>query len=132
MPTFPAFPADFRAAAARDAAVVAPAPQAWQKPAMLHVNGLTYRIGSRILFDNATVALPPNARVGFLGRNGTGKTTLFRMIDGEVSPDLGTVSVPRGSRIGRVAQEAPGGPETLVEVVLAADTERVSLLAEAE
>ncbi len=78
---------------------------------MLHVNGLTYRIGPRVLFDNATVALPPDARVGFLGRNGTGKTTLFRMIMNEASPDLGTVSVPRGARIGRVAQEAPGGPE---------------------
>ena len=36
---------------------------------MLHVNGLTYRIGPRVLFDNATIALPPDARVGFLGRN---------------------------------------------------------------
>ena len=99
---------------------------------MLHVNGLTYRIGARVLFDNATVALPPDARVGFLGRNGTGKTTLFRMIMGEVSPDLGTVSVPRGARIGRVAQEAPGGPDSLISVVLAADEERDSLLVEAE
>ncbi|CAM5769282.1 ABC transporter ATP-binding protein [Labrys miyagiensis] len=99
---------------------------------MLHVNGLTYRLGPRVLFDNATVALPPDARVGFLGRNGTGKTTLFRMIMGEVSPDLGTVSVPRGMRIGRVAQEAPGGPESLIDVVLAADEERTALLAEAE
>jgi ATP-binding cassette subfamily F protein 3 len=99
---------------------------------MLHVNGLTYRLGARVLFDNATVALPPNARVGFLGRNGTGKTTLFKMVMGELSPDLGSVSIPRGMRIGRVAQEAPGGPETLIEVVLAADEERVALLAEAE
>ena len=99
---------------------------------MLHVNGLTFRIGPRVLFDNATVALPPDARVGFLGRNGTGKTTLFRIIMGEASADLGSVSVPRGARIGRVAQEAPGGPESLIEVVLAADEERTALLAEAE
>jgi ATP-binding cassette, subfamily F, member 3 len=99
---------------------------------MLHVNGLTYRIGARTLFDDATVALPPDARVGFLGRNGTGKTTLFRMIAGEIAPDQGSVSLPRGTRIGRVAQEAPGGPETLIEVVLAADAERSALLAEAE
>lgn len=111
---------------------VAPGARPCQKPAMLHVNGLTYRIGPRVLFDNATVALPPDARVGFLGRNGTGKTTLFRMIMNEASPDLGTVSVPRGARIGRVAQEAPGGPESLIEVVLAADEERTALLAEAE
>ena len=99
---------------------------------MLHVNGLTFRIGPRVLFDNATVALPPDARVGFLGRNGTGKTTLFRIIMGEASADLGSVSVPRGARIGRVAQEAPGGPESLIEVVLAADEERTALIAEAE
>jgi len=99
---------------------------------MLHVNGLTFRIGPRVLFDNATVALPPDARVGFLGRNGTGKTTLFRIIMGEASADLGSVSVPRGARIGRVAQEAPGGPESLIEVVLAADEERTALLVEAE
>src|SRR5436190_21161548 len=98
---------------------------------MLHINGLTFRLGPRVLFDNATVALPPDARVGFLGRNGTGKTTLFRIIMGEASADLGGVSVPRGARIGRVAQEAPGGPESLIEVVLAADVERTALLHEA-
>jgi ATP-binding cassette subfamily F protein 3 len=99
---------------------------------MLHVNGLTHRLGARLLFDGATVALPPNGRVGFVGRNGTGKTTLLRIIMGEISPDGGSVSVPRGIRIGSVAQEAPGGPESLIEVVLAADTERSALLAEAE
>lgn len=107
-------------------------PRPCHKRAMLHVNGLTFRLGARVLFDNATVALPPNARVGFLGRNGTGKTTLFKMVMAELSPDLGTVSIPRGMRVGRVAQEAPGGPEALIEVVLAADTERATLLAEAE
>ena len=75
---------------------------------MLHVNGLTFRIGPRVLFDNATVALPPDARVGFLGRNGTGKTTLFRIIMGEASPDLGSVSVPS-------PENAPA-PATSIEV----------------
>jgi ATP-binding cassette, subfamily F, member 3 len=111
---------------------VAVDPTPCQNRAMLHVNGLTYRIGARVLFDNASVALPPDARVGFLGRNGTGKTTLFRLVVGEISPDQGSLSVPRGTRIGRVTQEAPGGPETLAEVVLAADEERTALLAEAE
>ncbi|PSC06474.1 glycosyl transferase family 1 [Alsobacter soli] len=99
---------------------------------MLHVNDLTYRLGARTLFDKATVAIPTGARVGFVGRNGTGKTTLFRIIRGEVATEGGTVTVGRGLRIGSVAQEAPGGPETLTEVVLAADTERTALLAEAE
>lgn len=101
-------------------------------PAMLHVNDLTYRLGPRLLFDQATVAIPGGARVGFVARNGTGKTTLFRIIRNELSPEGGSVTVGRGLRVGSVAQEAPGGPETLVEIVLAADTERAALLAEAE
>lgn len=99
---------------------------------MLHINDLTYRLGTRLLLDKATVALPPDARVGLVGRNGVGKTTLFRLIQGEIASESGSVSVPRGLRIGSVAQEAPGGPESLIEVVLAADTERARLMAEAD
>ncbi|MBZ6077961.1 ABC-F family ATP-binding cassette domain-containing protein [Microvirga puerhi] len=99
---------------------------------MLHVNDLTYRIGDRIILDKATFALPSGSKVGLVGRNGAGKTTLFRIVQGEVAPESGEISLPRGVRIGAVAQEAPGGPETLIEVVLAADKERTTLLAEAE
>ena len=99
---------------------------------MLHLNELSYRIGERLLLDRATVALPAGARVGLVGRNGAGKTTLFRLILGEIASEGGAVALPRGVRIGAVAQEAPGGPESLVEVVLAADTERAALLAEAD
>ena len=99
---------------------------------MLHVNELTYRIGDRLILDHASAALPPRARVGLVGRNGAGKTTLFRLVQGEIASEGGAVSLPRGVRIGAVAQEAPGGPETLLEVVLAADKERASLMAEAE
>jgi ATP-binding cassette subfamily F protein 3 len=99
---------------------------------MLSVNDLTYRIGPRLLLEKAGFSLPAGARVGLVGRNGTGKTTLFRMLLGEVSPESGTVSLPRGVRIGAVAQEAPAGPESLVEVVLAADVERAALMREAE
>ena len=99
---------------------------------MLHINDLTYRIGARILIDHATVALPDGAKAGLVGRNGAGKTTLFRLIAGEIAPETGSIAVPRNTRIGQVAQEAPGGPETLIEVVLAADRERAALLAEAE
>jgi ATP-binding cassette subfamily F protein 3 len=103
-----------------------------EKPAMLHLNDLTYRLGPRLLIDQATVALPPNAKVGLVGRNGTGKTTLFRIILGELATESGGVGLPKNVRIGAVSQEAPGGPESLIEVVLAADTERNALLAEAE
>ena len=99
---------------------------------MLHINDLTYRLGPRLLFDKATVAIPDGARVGFVGRNGTGKTTLFRLIRGEIGSEGGTITLGKGLRIGSVAQEAPAGPETLLEVVLAADTERARLLDEAE
>ena len=99
---------------------------------MLSVSDLTYRIGPRLLLEKAGFSLPAGARVGLVGRNGTGKTTLFRILLGDVSPESGTVSLPRGLRIGAVAQEAPGGPETLLDVVLAAATERAALMAEAE
>jgi ATP-binding cassette subfamily F protein 3 len=99
---------------------------------MIHLNDLTYRLGPRLLFDKATVALPANARVGFVGRNGTGKTTLFRMISGELAPEDGSINYPARARLGRVEQEAPGGPGTLIDFVLEADKERASLLVEAE
>ena len=99
---------------------------------MIHLNDLTYRLGPRVLFDKATVALPASGRIGFVGRNGTGKTTLFRMIAGELSPEDGSINIPARTRLGRVEQEAPGGPGTLIDFVLAADKERAALLAEAE
>jgi ATP-binding cassette subfamily F protein 3 len=105
---------------------------AGQKPAMLHINALTYRLGQRLLIDAGTVALPSGARVGLVGRNGAGKTTLFRLIRGELSPESGSVSFPKGARLGSVEQEAPGGAETLIDFVLSADVERAALFAEAE
>jgi ATP-binding cassette, subfamily F, member 3 len=99
---------------------------------MLSINDVTYRIAGRTLLDHATVALPAGARVGFVGRNGSGKTTLFRIIAGEIVPEAGEVALPARARIGRLAQEAPAGPESLIEIVLAADRERAQLLAEAE
>ncbi len=99
---------------------------------MLHINDLTYRIGHRLLIDHATAALPDGAKAGLVGANGAGKTTLFRLISGEIAPESGAIGLPRNTRIGQVAQEAPAGPEALIEVVLAADRERAALLAEAE
>ncbi|PZQ18068.1 MAG: glycosyl transferase family 1 [Ancylobacter novellus] len=99
---------------------------------MIHVNDLTARIAGRTLIDGATVAVPEGARVGIVGRNGTGKTTLFKLIAGDMQPDDGSISFPKSARLGRVAQEAPSGPEALIDVVLAADKERAALLAEQE
>ncbi len=99
---------------------------------MLHINDLTYRIGHRLLIDHASVALPDGTKAGLVGPNGAGKTTLFRLISGEIGPESGSIGLPRNARIGQVAQEAPGGSESLIAVVLAADHERERLLAEAE
>ncbi len=97
---------------------------------MLQVQGLTYRIGGRLLLDEASVTVPSGHRAGLIGRNGIGKSTLFRIVLGEISSEGGTFAVPRNARIGTVAQEAPGGSETLLEVVLAGDVERAALLEE--
>ena len=85
---------------------------------MLHINDLTYRLGERLLINAASAALPTGARVGLVGRNGAGKTTLFRLICGDIAPESGDVAAPKGARIGRVEQEAPGGAETLLDFVL--------------
>ncbi|MFN3500101.1 MAG: ATP-binding cassette domain-containing protein, partial [Pannonibacter indicus] len=99
---------------------------------MLQISDLTYRIGGRLLIDNASVTLPARSKTGLVGRNGAGKSTLFKLITGDLTSEGGSVSVPRLARIGQVAQEAPGTEESLIEVVLAADTERAALMAEAE
>ena len=99
---------------------------------MTTITDLTYRLGPRMLFDAASAQIPEGARVGFVGRNGAGKTTLFRLIAGEIAAESGTIALPRRAKMGRVEQEAPGGPTKLVDFVLAADTERADLLHEAE
>ncbi|MFC3704794.1 ABC-F family ATP-binding cassette domain-containing protein [Devosia honganensis] len=99
---------------------------------MLTISNLTYRIQGRELFEGASLVLPDGAKAGFVGKNGTGKTTLFHLIQGHIGADAGTIEVNRKARIGAVAQEAPAGDETVLEVVLAADKERTALLAEAE
>ncbi|MCA1909524.1 MAG: ABC-F family ATP-binding cassette domain-containing protein [Magnetospirillum sp.] len=99
---------------------------------MLHVNDLVFRIGGRVLFDQATVHVPAGARVGLVGRNGAGKSTLFKLIMGEYACDAGSIAIRPRARVGRVAQEAPEGETSLLDCVLAADEERSQLLAEAE
>ncbi len=99
---------------------------------MIVLDDISLRLAGRLLIDHASAALPENARVGVVGRNGSGKTTLFKALVGELELESGAVRLPSRTRIGRVAQEAPAGPDSLIERVLAADTERAALIAERE
>ena len=99
---------------------------------MLHINDLTYRIEGRPLFTQATLAINKGHKVGLVGRNGTGKSTLFRLIKGDISPDDGEINLRKNMKLGVVDQEVPSGPQSLIDTVLDADKERRSLLAEAD
>jgi ATP-binding cassette subfamily F protein 3 len=99
---------------------------------MLSINNLTYRIAGRELFEDATVTLPTGSKTGFVGKNGTGKTTLFHLLRGNIHADAGNIELTKKARIGAVAQEAPASEVTVLDVVLAADTERAALMKEAE
>jgi len=99
---------------------------------MLSISDISIRLAGRLLIDRSTVQIIPGARVGLVGRNGTGKSTLFRAIRGELATESGSIAVPSRWRVGSLAQEAPDGPESLIEVVLEADLERHTLLREAE
>ncbi len=99
---------------------------------MLRIHDISYAVAGRPLFQSASAVIPDGHRVGLVGRNGTGKTTLFRLIRGELSLEGGEIEVARNARIGGVDQEVPATATSLLDTVLEADTERASLLAEAE
>ncbi|MBM3507453.1 MAG: ABC-F family ATP-binding cassette domain-containing protein [Alphaproteobacteria bacterium] len=99
---------------------------------MLTLRDVTVRLGGHLVLDHAGASIPTRARVGLVGRNGSGKSTMLKLIAGALHPDTGSVEGPRQTRIGYVAQDAPSGTATPFETVLAADTERARLLAEAE
>ncbi len=99
---------------------------------MLQITDLTYRIAGKLLLEKASVTVPAGHKIGIVGRNGSGKTTLYKLILGELESDDGNIRVRKTAKIGQVAQEAPGGPETLLETVLASNKELVSLHKEAE
>ncbi|MCO4319736.1 ABC-F family ATP-binding cassette domain-containing protein [Phyllobacterium sp. 21LDTY02-6] len=99
---------------------------------MLILDDISVRMAGRLLIDHASLNLPSGTKAGLVGRNGAGKSTLFKVITGEMHAETGEVHLPRNLKIGQVAQEAPGTEDSLIEIVLAADTERTALLAEAE
>ncbi|WP_170331278.1 ABC-F family ATP-binding cassette domain-containing protein [Ruegeria arenilitoris] len=99
---------------------------------MLRIEDITYAVEGRPLFDGASATIPDGHKVGLVGRNGTGKTTLFRLIRGELALESGNIILPKRARIGGVAQEVPSSDVSLINTVLAADTERSALMAEAD
>jgi ATP-binding cassette subfamily F protein 3 len=99
---------------------------------LLTIAALTIRLGGRVLLDGADLSIEAGRRIGLVGRNGAGKSTLLRAIAGELAPDGGEIRLAARARLGQVRQEAPSGPATLLETVLEGDTERLSLLREAD
>ena len=99
---------------------------------MLFIKDLTYRVGGRTLFEKANLSIPAGHRVGLVGPNGTGKTTLFKLISGELVSDGGDISLIKGASMGMVKQDLPEDDTRLIDIVLAADTEREALMTEAE
>jgi ATP-binding cassette subfamily F protein 3 len=99
---------------------------------MITINGITVRLGGSMILDKASAAIPPGGRVGLIGRNGAGKSTLMKVMIGQIDPDEGSVEMPRRTRLGYIAQEAPSGTTTPFDAVLSADAERTQLLEEAE
>ena len=99
---------------------------------MLSIQNLTYRIGGRTLLNNVSVNIPAGHRVGLVGPNGAGKSTLFKLIAGELAADGGEISLLKGASLGMVRQDLPEDDTPIIDIVLAADTERTLLLQEAE
>lgn len=99
---------------------------------MLKINNITYRIGGRSLLDEASFSLPQGHHGALVGRNGCGKSTLFRLILGQAEAEGGSVHLSRGSKIATVAQEVPSGTQCVLDFVMDADDERASLLKEAD
>ncbi|MEM1129793.1 MAG: ABC-F family ATP-binding cassette domain-containing protein [Pseudomonadota bacterium] len=99
---------------------------------MLRIDDISYSVEGRPLLEDASAVIPTGHKVGLIGRNGTGKTTLFRLIRGDLTLEGGSITLPARARIGGVAQEAPSSQTSLIDTVLAADTERADLMDEAE
>src|ERR1700691_2258483 len=99
---------------------------------MLRIENLIFDAWGRRFFDSASVFIPAGTKVGLVGRNGVGKSTLFKLIVGDLIPVGGEVLLPKSARIGSVDQEHPATPTTLLATVLAADARREALNAALE
>src|SRR3984893_10932840 len=94
---------------------------------MLRIENLVFDAWGRRSFDSASVAIPAGTKVGLIGRNGVGKSTLFKLIVGDLVPLSGEILLPKTARIGSLDQEHPATPISLLDTILAADTRREAL-----
>ncbi len=99
---------------------------------MLKIENISYRIGGKTIFKNSTATIPPGHKVGVVGRNGIGKSTLFTLLKDKIQIESGNITIPKKSRIGSMDQEVPGTEKNLIETVLEYDVERDLLLKEAK
>jgi ATP-binding cassette subfamily F protein 3 len=99
---------------------------------MLRIDSLVFDAWGRRFFDSASVTIPTGTKVGLIGRNGIGKSTLFKLITGELIPQGGDIELPKRAQIGSVDQEHPATPTSLLDTILAADTRRDALNAKLE
>jgi ATP-binding cassette, subfamily F, member 3 len=94
---------------------------------MLRIENLVFDAWGRRFFDSASVAIPSGMKVGLIGRNGVGKSTLFKLVVGDLVPLSGEILLPKAAQIGSVDQEHPATPTSLLDTILAADTRREAL-----
>lgn len=90
---------------------------------MIELKNLTLQRGSKLLLDKANLTVSPQRRVGLVGRNGTGKSSLFALIKGEIAQDGGDVLLPAHWKLASVAQETPALDISALDYVLQGDGE---------
>lgn len=87
---------------------------------MIQLQGISKSFGERVLFDEVTFVVGEKERIGLVGRNGIGKSTLFKVILGDDAPDSGSISIPKGYRLGALEQHLNFTGKTILEEVIQA------------
>ena len=95
---------------------------------MISLRNFALRRGPRLLLSDVDITIHTGWRLGVVGRNGCGKSSLFAALQGELEPDAGDLDLPAGLRIASVAQETPAVPESALDFVLLGDIELAGLL----
>lgn len=99
---------------------------------MLSFNNLELVLGGKTLFDDVSLTIHHHQKVGLVGANGTGKTSLFKVIKKEIEVDQSTVSFPNDLRISYLAQEVPASDEIALQYVLSGDYRLIEIQHEIE